>query len=749
RELTRPVQFQGQQNNRAQSAEVPSQTMLGKLKTAAKNRAPVFSTKQQQQQRWKPKNADVSSQASPVSKDSEKLPPLAQQPKRAAQQKQQQQKLHLPAIDAAPVEKLVVSKPASESGINDVRLPEQRIEVSVHIRPYLDLLETVSEEWRLADKTARKKFDFLLENVIGGDSVFVGPFGLRKLLYFDYVASGRSLRCIEDFIQSSVLPRYGNTHSSGSLVALQSNAYREEARHLIKKCVNAGPGDALIFTGSGATGAVQTLIGVLELQERRRRGEKLAVVHGPFEHHSNLLPWRELADVCTRTPLDSAGGVDMAALEATLKQLRSGEKQKLLLIGAFSAASNVTGTVTDTASVTAMLHAYGAIAVWDYACAGPYVSVDMNPRGAKSGAFDALLLSPHKFVGGPGTPGVLVAKRHLFANRVPHRPGGGTVDFVTRDSHQYEADVETREEGGTPAIVDCIRCGLVFRVKRTIGDRVIENREAELLRWAWQILPDMESVLLLGNRQQPRLPIFSFLVVNRETGLFLHHNFVAILLNDLYGVQSRAGCACAGPYASDLLEFDQQTQNRYPYLADGINRLKYCMDNYPKMKEMCRENDSASIPEELEILKPGFVRVNLPYFYTNEMVAFLFHAIDMISQHGWKLLPEYTCNPHTGAWRHTDYASQIASLKDFRLDRPVSRMSYLEQQPVSLQSIAKSAANVLQSASNRIRKRLQDGKAKAANPLDNSGLSQQLETRMRWFAMPDEAADSLLLGQKT
>ncbi|PAA53217.1 hypothetical protein BOX15_Mlig014098g1 [Macrostomum lignano] len=591
-------------------------------------------------------------------------------------------------------------------------------------------MQTVSEEWRLADKTARKKFDFLLENVIGGDSVFVGPFGLRKLLYFDYVASGRSLRCIEDFIQSSVLPRYGNTHSSGSLVALQSNAYREEARRLIKKCVNAGPDDALIFTGSGATGAVQTLIGVLELQERRRRGEKLAVVHGPFEHHSNLLPWRELADVCTRTPLDSAGGVDMAALEATLKQLRSGEKQKLLLIGAFSAASNVTGTVTDTASVTAMLHAYGAIAVWDYACAGPYVSVDMNPRGAKSGAFDALLLSPHKFVGGPGTPGVLVAKRHLFANRVPHRPGGGTVDFVTRDSHQYEADVETREEGGTPAIVDCIRCGLVFRVKRTIGDRVIENREAELLRWAWQILPDMESVLLLGNRQQPRLPIFSFLVVNRETGLFLHHNFVAILLNDLYGVQSRAGCACAGPYASDLLEFDQQTQNRFPYLADGINRLKYCIDNYPKMKEMCRENDSASIPEELEILKPGFVRVNLPYFYTNEMVAFLFHAIDMISQHGWKLLPEYTCNPHTGAWRHTDYASQIASLKDFRLDRPVSRMSYLEQQPVSLQ-------------------RLQDGKAKAANPLDNSGLSQQLETRMRWFAMPDEAADSLLLGQIT
>uniref|UniRef100_A0A1I8IG06 Aminotran_5 domain-containing protein n=1 Tax=Macrostomum lignano TaxID=282301 RepID=A0A1I8IG06_9PLAT len=513
----------------AQSAEVPSQTMLGKLKTAAKNRAPVFSTKQQQQQRWKPKNADVSSQASLVSKDSEKLPPLAQQPKRAAQQKQQQQKLHLPRNRCSA---------SREAG--GLKACQRYCNTSHVILAWLSRhMQTVSEEWRLADKTARKKFDFLLENVIGGDSVFVGPFGLRKLLYFDYVASGRSLRCIEDFIQSSVLPRYGNTHSSGSLVALQSNAYREEARRLIKKCVNAGPDDALIFTGSGATGAVQTLIGVLELQERRRRGEKLAVVHGPFEHHSNLLPWRELADVCTRTPLDSAGGVDMAA-----------------------PASNVTGTVTDTASVTAMLHAYGAIAVWDYACAGPYVSVDMNPRGAKSGAFDALLLSPHKFVGGPGTPGVLVAKRHLFANRVPHRPGGGTVDFVTRDSHQYEADVETREEGGTPAY------------------RVIEKREAELLRWAWQILPDMESVLLLGNRQQPRLPIFSFLVVNRETGLFLHHNFVAILLNDLYGVQSRAGCACAGPYASDLLEFDQQTQNRFPYLADGINRLKYCIDNY-------------------------------------------------------------------------------------------------------------------------------------------------------------------------
>uniref|UniRef100_A0A1I8FNL1 Aminotran_5 domain-containing protein n=1 Tax=Macrostomum lignano TaxID=282301 RepID=A0A1I8FNL1_9PLAT len=448
-----------------------------------------------------------------------------------------------------------------------------------------------------------------------------------------------SLRCIEDFIQSSVLPRYGNTHSSGSLVALQSNAYREEARRLIKKCVNAGPDDALIFTGSGATGAVQTLIGVLELQE---------LVHGPFEHHSNLLPWRELADVCTRTPLDSAGGVvDMAALEATLKQLTVGREAETAAYWSFLSRQQChRKTVTDTASVTAMLHAYGAIAVWDYACLCRALRVvaarqvgRVRTRCSCRRINSPRRAGPRRRSGGQAAP---------FRQQGAARPGGGTVDFVTRDSHQYEADVETRERGRHPAIVDCIRCGLVFRVKRTIGgDRVIENREAELLPplGLAEFCRTWSPCCYLATGNSARLPIFS-----------------------------------------------------------PSWWLKYCIDNYPKMKEMCREND-----------RPGFVRVNLPYFYTNEMVAFCVHAIDMISQHGWKLLPEYTCNPHTGAWRHTDYASQIASLKRF--------------------------------PSGRTGRDYKTAKPKAANPLDNSGLSQQLETRMRWFAMPDEAADSLLLDR--
>uniref|UniRef100_A0A1I8GBV3 Aminotran_5 domain-containing protein n=1 Tax=Macrostomum lignano TaxID=282301 RepID=A0A1I8GBV3_9PLAT len=237
-----------------------------------------------------------------------------------------------------------------------------------------------------------------------------------------------SVRSIEAYLQSAVLPLYGNTHSSGSVVSLQTSRYREEARQLIRRSLNAGPQDAVIFCGSGATGAIHKLIGVLEVGRKRT-----VVLYGPFEHHSNMLPWKEAATLCVRVPEDADGGVDMAFLEA---QLRRHADDVDLLIGAFSAASNVTGILTDTRAVTRLLHAHGALAVWDFACAGPYVRIDMNGG---------------PIARGPGTPGLLVAKRRLFENAIPHQAGGGTVVYVTKDRHRYESDIEVVESGRTPA----------------------------------------------------------------------------------------------------------------------------------------------------------------------------------------------------------------------------------------------------------------------------------------------------------
>jgi len=182
---------------------------------------------------------------------------------------------------------------------------------------------------------------------------------------------------------------------------------------------------------------------------------------GPFEHHSNILPWKETGAKIVRINDNEEGTVDMDMLEENLKKYRLAEYNMYV---AFSAASNVTGILTDTVAVAELCHKYGALSFWDYASAGPYLNIDVNPT--QNGYKDAIFLSPHKFVGGTGTSGLLIAKKSVFKNPVPGGCGGGTVLFVTRDTHLYLKDIEEREEGGTPAIVESIRAGMVFQLKQ-------------------------------------------------------------------------------------------------------------------------------------------------------------------------------------------------------------------------------------------------------------------------------------------
>jgi selenocysteine lyase/cysteine desulfurase len=558
-------------------------------------------------------------------------------------------------------------------------------------------------------------------SVIGDDEAVAGPFGVRRVTYADYTASGRSLTFVEDYLRDAVLPLYANTHTESSGTGLQTTRFRAEARQIVRQAVGATEEHVVLFVGSGSTGAIDRLVHVLGLRlpaeldaryglaARIPAADRPVVFIGPYEHHSNELPWREsIADVVT-IPEDADGRIDLGRLEAELVR----HAGRPLMIGSFSAASNVTGIISDTRAISVLLHRHGALSFWDFAAAAPYVSIEMAPhRPAPDGdradaaldTKDAVFVSPHKFIGGPGTPGILVARRDLFRNRVPTVPGGGTVAYVNPTEHVYLDDVERREEGGTPAIVESIRAGLVFQLKEAVGVEAIREREEDFIGRAierWGANPALE---ILGNPALPRLSIVSFVVRHRSR--YLHHNYVVSLLNDLFGIQARGGCSCAGPYGHRLLGIDLERSHEF----------------------------EAEIARGCEGIKPGWVRVNFNYFVSEAVFAFILDAVDLVAREGWRLLPQYRFDPPTGLWQHRDGpAEPPLSLLDVRYEG--GEMGY--------------AAHRHQEPETRLAGYLAEARALlAAPPLTPAGAADPLDVdadfeHLRWFWLPSEAAEEL------
>jgi len=530
------------------------------------------------------------------------------------------------------------------------------------------------------------ELNWLRDDIIGRNMLFETPFGQRPLVYADFTASGRGLHSIENYIQH-ILQYYANTHTEDDFTGKTMTQLLHEAERIIKKSVNAGPKGKIIFTESGTTGGItklQQILGVywppatrervnfflkscldrnpdrtacnLALQNYIHENKPIVFV-GPYEHHSNELMWRLTLCEVVEIPLDENSGLDLIALEKTVSAPKYANRPK---IGSFSAASNVSGLKTDVFDVARILHKHGALACFDFAACAPYIQIDMN-RDAQC-YFDAIFFSPHKFLGGPGASGVLVFNSDIYQEKLPPTvAAGGTVDYVSPEKEEFIQDIESREKPGTPGIMQAIRIALAISVKEKAGIDNIDDIENYFYSKFMDAFQNDARIVFYGPTEGHRkVPIIPFNIVHRDK--YLHPKFVTRLLNDLFGIQSRAGCSCAGPYGHHLMKIDQRHSDFYRCMITNIGYAG---------------------------IKPGWVRVNLHYTLHPDEVDYLINALKFVCESGYKFLQLYVFDIKTGEWSHQVFEGKNPVSLD--INKVFAEPEYQQTQPVNSQQMYQAA----------------------------------------------------------
>lgn len=457
-----------------------------------------------------------------------------------------------------------------------------------------------------------KYFSKFRKNVIGINTTFNSPYGEKKIIYADWIASGRLYKPIEEIVCNTFGPFVANTHSEASVTGTTMTLAYHEAHKIIKDHVNAHKDDVIITTGAGMTSVVskfQRLLG-LKIPEQLANYVHLPTELKPvvfithMEHHSNQTSWLEtIADVITINPTEE-GLVDLEDFKKKLELY----KDRKLKIGTFTAASNVTGIQPPYYELAKLMHRNNGYCFVDFACAAPYVKIDMHPADPEE-KLDAIFFSPHKFLGGPGTAGVLVFDSRLYHNKVPDDPGGGTVDWTNPwGQHRFISDIEAREDGGTPAFLQTIKAALCINLKDEMAVDKIHEREKELIKFTFHELKKIPGLHILASNIEDRLGAISFYVDN------IHYNLIVKLLNDRFGVQVRGGCSCAGTYGHYLLHVDP---NHSKMISDKI--------------------DHGDLSE-----KPGWVRMSIHPIMTDEELKIIVDGIAQIVKNISKWGKDYT-----------------------------------------------------------------------------------------------------------
>lgn len=475
-------------------------------------------------------------------------------------------------------------------------------------------------------------FQQFRKNIIGIDQEFTSPFGKQKIVYTDWTASGRLYRPIEERLMNEFGPFVANTHTETSITGTAMTMAYHEARHIIKHHVNANDDDVIITDGTGMTGVVnkfQRILG-LRIPENLKEFATIPAEIRPIvfishmEHHSNQTSWLEtIADVEV-IPCDEEGLFCLAEFKKVVDKY----KDRSFKIASITSCSNVTGIRTPYHEVAKIMHRNNGVCFVDFACSGPYVDIDMHPADPES-YLDAIFFSPHKFLGGPGTSGVLVFNKNLYKNNVPDCPGGGTVSWTNPwGGHKYIDNIEDREDGGTPGFLQVIKTALAIQLKEQMGVQNILDREHEIVEYVFEQLGDTGNINILARQHQDRLGVISFYIDD------LHFNLGVKILNDKFGIQTRGGCSCAGTYGHYLLHVDQETSNDLVCQITSGDLIK----------------------------KPGWIRMSIHPTTTSEEIKFVCDAIKALAANHQTWSRDYAYNPKTNEFYHKNALHQEADM---------------------------------------------------------------------------------------